>query len=107
MKKMQYNDKCNLKQIGETLTKNAGSWSVFADYRTFCTSLVRDVLHYHLMQMDAEGVLGRLYYEHIDSQTTRTESCPSQLKRENDDGSGLGLKLKYMWGLFVFDALGV
>lgn len=107
MKKKQYNDDCNLQQIGDALNKESGSWSVFADYRTFCTALVRDVLHYHLMKMDAEGQLGRLYYEFIDAQTTRTESCASQQKREQDDGSGLGLKLKYMWGLFVLDAVGV
>lgn len=95
--KIEYNPNCKLQWIGTRVTSNKGSFAMKASGEV-CSSLLRDVLNLHLLEMTLDQTLNRITEA---DQNVNTNNCnPVTTISEN-----IQLTIPDICGVFAFYAL--
>mmetsp|Transcript_26314 Transcript_26314/g.47734 ORF Transcript_26314/g.47734 Transcript_26314/m.47734 type:complete len:590 (-) Transcript_26314:78-1847(-) len=92
------NGDCQLAWIGRTFLPAEGGFATQSDSGVLCTSLVRDVLNLHLLEMTETREVERLWKKHL--QQTATINCAVQEEPEEDDDT-TQLSIEAMGGTFI------
>jgi hypothetical protein len=91
------NGNCQLEWMGRAFEFIEGSFATLSDSGTLCTSLIRDTLSLHLLEMRRDGFLDTAWTRHLDA--LRTVTCKdSGTEGAKDDGQ---LSLSDTGGLFI------
>ena len=101
---IQVNGACQMYQVGRPYTYLQGGFATKADHGTLCTSLIRDVLNIHMVDMINEGLVDKLkeenlYYQEIDCNAVNAG------EEEAEDEDTYQLTLNEMAGTFVLHGL--
>lgn len=97
------NKDCDLVRIGRPFRNTKGGFATQSDAGTFCTSLVRDMLHAHLRIMETEGFIDdawKDYYKErhdIDDESCSSDNIESSTKETSDT-----LNITNLGGVFLF-----
>lgn len=96
------NEDCQLVWIGRVFRFVQAGLATFSDSGTLCTSLIRDVLNLHVLEMEEDGFVQTAWERHLEAEADI--NCEATT-RETESG-GLGdsnqrLSLKDMGGLFI------
>merc|ERR1719262_1945407 len=71
----EFENRCKLTIVGQPVTNNGAGFMVANDYHRNCTTLVRDVLAYHFMNMEQQGVLQTMFEDALE---TQAPACPAE-----------------------------
>jgi hypothetical protein len=88
---------CQLEWIGRAFEFVEGSFAALSDSGTLCTSLVRDALNVHLLEMKRDGFVERAWSRHLEALTTVNCNAGGT----NGDEDDLQLSLSDTGGLFI------
>merc|ERR1712084_148630 len=91
---IEYNPNCNLQWVGKKITSAGGSFAIKASEKV-CSSLLRDVLNLHLLEMSMDGALDRIKEA---ERNVKTNNCSSDAKMVDDDQ----LTISDLSGAFLF-----
>jgi ABC-type amino acid transport substrate-binding protein len=85
----KYNPSCDLEWVGKTVEQVASAFAVKADPAIKCTNLIRDVLNYHLVEMQSDGTMELLWDEYYNSNPDKIECAIADPEGEEDsEGDG-------------------
>ncbi|GFH57882.1 hypothetical protein CTEN210_14358 [Chaetoceros tenuissimus] len=99
------NDDCNLVRIGRTFRSIRAGFATQSDAGTFCTSLVRDMLHAHLRNLQAEGFIDDAWDEHYSqSYDINDEKCFAASVSTTKESSNT-LNITNLGGMFLFHGI--
>ena len=101
------NPECNLEWIGRIINFQEAGFGVKSDSGRLCTSLIKDVLNLHLVDMETDGKLGLLQDNHLRKE--RDIDCvaiKTAAESEAESETRGQLTLAEMAGPFVIHALG-
>ena len=93
------NGECQLAWIGRSFQEIEGGFATKSDSGTLCTSLVRDVLNLHMVEMKDDGFVARAWEDYFKKQATI--DCKQASPTEDDDESNGQLSLQSMGGTFI------
>lgn len=96
------NRDCRMEWIGRAFEFVEGSFATLSDSGTLCTSLIRDVLNVHLLEMKKDGFLDRAWKRHLEALTT--VDCQGGIASV-DEGDAR-LSLSDTGGLFIIHYAG-
>jgi len=100
---MFVNKQCNLKRIGRTEQIRNGGFATSGDNGDFCTSVVSQVLDYHLLQMKADGFIEDALNSFGRSGGHVCESPTALAMNKSTDSNSLNVH--DMGGIFLFHAI--
>jgi len=93
------NGECKMKRIGRAFKTQVGGFATKSDSGTLCTSLVRDVIDLHLVEMKEDGWLDDAWDRHVAK--LASVDCDAALDDEQGDDATIQLTLQSMGGLFI------
>jgi hypothetical protein len=103
------NSDCRLAWIGRTIQNEDGGFATRSDSGSLCTSLIRDVLNLHMVEMKSDGFIDRAWDDHLKKRATIDCDAPAAMSDTTDDessssssnGSKAQLTLQAMGGAFI------
>ena len=93
------NGNCQLTWIGRVFRFYDGGFATFSDSGTLCTSLIRDVLNLHMLEMFEDGTLEELWEREL--QLLADVNCDAAVEVESDDSDTTQLGVADTGGIFI------
>jgi hypothetical protein len=94
------NPKCRLAWVGRVFKFSQGGFATFSDSGTLCTSLIRDVLNLHMIEMEEDGFLSSTLEKY--QEASADIECDATGGGDFDrDDSSMQLSLQDLGGLFI------
>lgn len=98
------NGDCRLTWIGRSIQNQDGGFATKSDSGILCTSLIRDVLNLHMVEMKSDGFVDNAWDDHL--REVATVDCDAAAMSDNDDesssdGNSSQLSLQAMGGVFI------
>mmetsp|Transcript_18546 Transcript_18546/g.27819 ORF Transcript_18546/g.27819 Transcript_18546/m.27819 type:complete len:572 (-) Transcript_18546:378-2093(-) len=78
----EINSKCNLFRVGKVFRNYEAGFASKVDVGNYCTSLLKEVLHLHLLQMSEDGFLRNAWENYLEDR--RSNSCSTNTESENE-----------------------
>jgi len=97
----QLNIKCSMEWIGRSVETMPASFAVLSSSER-CTSLLNDVVDWHLIYMKADGVVADIWKTWRDNSLSNT--CSSTLQESESSAKIKNLTIANMAGLFILHA---
>ena len=94
------NGECDLVRVGRKFKEYEAGFAIKSDAGTFCTSLVRDVIHNHMNQMNDEGFIQQAWKDHHE-RNSETVECTDVIKTGTKEDSNV-LDIVTLGGIFIF-----
>jgi hypothetical protein len=98
------NGDCRLTWIGRTIQNDQGGFATKSDSGSLCTSLIRDVLNLHMLEMKSDGFIDRAWDDHLKKRATvdcDAATATADTADDDDNGSTAQLTLQAMGGAFI------
>jgi hypothetical protein len=98
------NGDCRLTWIGRSIQNHDGGFATKSDSGTLCTSLIRDVLNLHMVEMKIDGFIDRAWDDHLKKRATVDCDVPAMSDNDDESSSSDGstqLSLQAMGGAFI------
>jgi hypothetical protein len=93
------NGDCKMGWIGRVFKFVPAGFTTISDSGTLCTSLIRDVLNLHLLEMKEDGFVDRAWHKHLEQNADINCNAQSVDLKDNESDQ---LSLKDMGSLFIF-----
>lgn len=99
-KEATVNEDCALEWVGRIFRIFPAGFATKSDSGTLCTSLIRDVLNLHMLQMKEDGFLEEAWNQYLARMAT--VDCTLEDTALDDDNEQQQLDIQNMAGVFVF-----
>ena len=93
------NGNCQLTWVGRVFRFYDGGFATLSDSGTLCTSLIRDVLNLHMLEMIEDGSLEELWEREY--QLSADVNCDATAEVESDDSDTTQLGVADTGGIFI------
>jgi len=100
----EVNKDCSLVWVGRKVSSNSAGFSL-RDTSAYCSSLLRDVLSYHMIEMKLQK-RDKVIWNRVQRKATNNYNCAVQDMNGSNDLSKLQLNLDHLRGVFCIPLIG-